>query len=117
MSDAAIISGNLVIKREKRWASIELPYPVKQLLLMPEAYIVRFEAPPGRILNENVIALNESGEIIWTISTAKHVYPDSPCTNIYADSDSRFIWASNWDGAERKIDVATDQTVMTRYTR
>lgn len=96
---------------------VNLPYPVQEILFSSGVCIVRLEAPPGKIFNENVFGLDPSGKIIWTIEAARHVHPDSPYTEIHLDSDPRFVWASNWDGANRKIDIISGRTVATEYAK
>ncbi len=117
MDNITISGGNVVIRIGEASKKIDLPYPVRVMLITSNACVVCLETQPGKVFNENILGLDRSGEIIWIIEAARHVYPDSPYTEIHLDSDPRFVWASNWDGAKRKIDVVTGQTVVTLFAK
>lgn len=117
MDDVKISDGRLMICAGGASIPVDLPHPVREILFSLKVCIVRLEAPPGRIFNENVFGLDQAGEIIWTIEAARHVYPDSPYTEIHLDADPRFVWASTWDGAKRKIDVASGRTVAAQFAK
>lgn len=88
---------------------------IAQVVPVGPNLFVRTEAPPGLIDNRNVCAVNSEGEVVWRVRDRKHVYDDSPYTNMEVRGDRLVL--SNWDGLTIVIDPATFREESAAYGR
>lgn len=85
--------------------SLEFSWPIAQVLDARSVYIVRTQPDPGSCFNQNVSAVDKSGNIVWKVRPRTHVYEDSPYTNVEENGDK--VLLLNWDGLTVTFDPAT----------
>ena len=62
--------------------SVDLEWPIAQVSPMELAFVIRTEPESGSRTNSSVYASGFEGDILWRVGGRKHVYDDSPYTNI-----------------------------------
>lgn len=75
--------------------SVDLGWPIAQVLPVKSAFIIRTDPNPGSCENRNVCAIDREGGLLWKVRARKHVYDDSPYTNIEL-KDGKIV-LSNWE--------------------
>lgn len=90
-------------------------YPVAEALGFDKAVVARLEPPAGVVLNENVYGLDYEGQMLWQVPVRRHVYADSPYTNIARRGDD--VLLSNWDGLELTLDPETGRVLGESWGR
>ena len=95
--------------------SVDLGWPIAQVLPVKSTFIVRTDPEPGSLENRNVCAIDPDGVLRWRVNRHKTVYGDSPYTNIEL-KDGKLI-LSNWDGLTLVIDPDSFDEVSECYGR
>ena len=85
----AIDGNRLDIICEGNDVGIEFKWPIAQVLPQEKVYFVRTEPAPGVCDNQNVYAVDLNGKLVWQVRLRKHVYEDSPYTNIEVINELR----------------------------
>lgn len=86
--------------------SIDLPYPVSEIIDFGDSIAVRVEPPVGVIFNRNVFAFSERGDPLWQIEESPHgTENDKPYVKIIRERDGGLV-AYNWNGVDYLVDMA-----------
>lgn len=101
------INGNSleIDSADKGQVSVNLGWPIAQVLPVKSAFVVRTDPETGSCENRNVCAIGPQGNLLWKVNGRKHVYDDSPYTNIEL-KDGKLI-LNNWDGLTLIINPET----------
>jgi len=75
---------------------------IAETIPMDDCIIVRLENQGWKRTNENVVAVDYKGKILWRIPKRIHGSSESHYVNIYRRSDT--IDAYNWDGSILTLD-------------
>lgn len=81
------------------------PYPVKATLQSGALNIVLLDVPPAEVLNENIYATDEKGEVVWQVKPTPQITMNSPYTTMRVVGGC--LQAVTWDGIISLIDPAT----------
>jgi hypothetical protein len=77
--------------------------------------IIMISLKSNKCINENVVRLSVSDDIIWIIEKSEHVYNDSPYVNIYLEDN--YLYAFNWDASMYKIDLQTGRIIDKQFMK
>jgi len=94
---------------------VRFRWPIAQVLGFTGCYVVRTDPKPGTCDNRNVCAIDLSGKQIWIVAEHRHVYEDSPYTNI-ANEDGK-LKLSNWDGLDVVVNPGSWEEVSVEHGR
>lgn len=95
--------------------SVKFSWPVIQVIPTNGSLVVRTEPAPGAGDNQNVCAIDESGKVVWTVKSRKHVYEDSPYTNVELKDGMLILY--NWDGLRVIVNPQTWAEESAEYGR
>jgi hypothetical protein len=70
--------------------------PIGSVIEYDHILFVLLSSPVKSCVNENVLGVSFSGDLIWTIEKSPHLYDDSPYTGMEITTDG--VVAHNWDG-------------------
>jgi len=112
MEDFKIIDMKIVLPRGE---VVDLSYPVAELISFKEFSVVRFDVPIDEVYNENVVAIDSDGCLMWKIASRKYVYENSPYMKIIREGEN--VVAHNWDGQVLVLHSKTGRIVEKRQTK
>jgi len=95
--------------------TVEFGTPIAQVVEAEGVLCVRIDSPIGSQDNRNVFGVSEEGVVVWQVPGRKHVYPDSPYTNVTVEAGAFLL--GNWDGLELTVDPATGAVMNEGYVR
>lgn len=96
---------------------IDFPYPVDDVLVCGDLFLVRIAPPVGVVFNRNVFAVSSEGRMLWQIAERPHgTQGDSPYINIYFDGGGRLI-AGNWNGVDYFVDLASGDVSVCQFSK
>jgi hypothetical protein len=103
MPNFSIAGSSLEIQdASKGVIKVDLGWPVAQVLPVNSGFIVRTEPNLGSCENRNVCAIDLEGKLRWKVRHRKHIYDDSPYTNIEIKDGK--VNLNNWDGLTVIVD-------------
>lgn len=112
MKNFNIVDGKVLLATGN---SVELAYPVAELIDFNSIAVIRLNVPIEETCNENVIAIDALGNLVWKIPSRKYVYENSPYMKIAKEDEN--VAAHNWDGQVLIISAKTGLIVDKRHTK
>jgi hypothetical protein len=84
--------------------SVELPYPVRKVIVCGDLALVLMDPPAGEECNRNVMAFTIDAKMAWRIEASPHgTQSDKPYVGLTLDPIGRVI-AANWIGIDYVVD-------------
>lgn len=93
--------------------TVDFDCPIAETVAVGALILVRLDPAPDDALNENVFAVDSSGEIVWRVPPVPHVYEDSPYTSLKVAGDE--VYLSNWDGLNLTVELQSGKILAQEY--
>ena len=87
--------------------TVELRYPVANVIEIEDVIIVLLKVPPEYIDNCNVMAFNQDGSHCWTIESASNGNRDNPYMTITENNGK--LLAEAWNGLRYTVDLKSGE--------
>ena len=82
---------------------------IAEAMPFDDAIVVRLENQGWKRTNENVLALDYGGRILWRIAPRQHAFGDSHYVNIYRKNEMVDVY--NWDGTILTLHPKTGELI------
>ena len=93
-------------------SKINLPFPVKKVLVINEQLFVLIDDDLGRkygdhSLDRNVYSFSNKGDMLWQIEPSSHGSKDQPKPYMDIKLEDNIVTAYNWIGVDYEVDNTT----------
>lgn len=88
--------------------TVSMDYPVQKVIVHKGRVIVLVEPPSDVNISDNIISLNEHGDVLWRIESPSPE-GDMPTTFSDINQAGNEIIAISWDGNSYAVDVQTGE--------
>jgi len=105
--------GNILFLHNQQ--KVRLDYPIAEVLDFRNMIFVGFKFDRTLLNNENVIALDQSGKLIWEIEKREHYSEESPYVSMSAKGDQLVV--HNYDGTMLSLDPHTGNVIDRKWMR